>query len=294
MFNKIQQIAALLKNRVEKAKSLYRDFRLYDAGSYALNRLTPRRGYSVQHNVAYGLKARHRLDLYASEQEGENPLIVFVHGGAWSHGDKKDYRFVGESFAREGFDVAVINYHLAPQHIFPSSVDDLTLALNYLAQQKQRLKISAQKIVLMGHSAGAFNIMSALYNPKPYELICKTEIRAVIGLAGPYHFDYKGDPLCEDAFDQQVPFQQVMPFYFVESNTVRHYLFTAENDRIVHRSNAVDLDQMLKEKGNHSQILDVPKTGHLTVMGSVSTLFSRYFQTRKMIMGVLTELRQMD
>ena len=82
--------------------------------------------------------------------------------------------------------------------------------------------------------------------------------------------------------------------FFVESNTVRHYLFTAENDRIVHRSNAVDLDQMLKEKGNHSQILDVPKTGHLTVMGSVSTLFSRYFQTRKMIMDVLTELRQMD
>ncbi len=48
-----------------------------------------------------------------------------------------------------------------------------------------------------------------------------------IGLAGPYHFDYKGDPICADAFDQNRPYQEVMPYYFVESNTVKHYLLVA-------------------------------------------------------------------
>ena len=55
-----------LKQKAELAKFLYRNFRIYDFGSYALNRLTPKQGYTVQKNVAYGLKARHRLDLYRS------------------------------------------------------------------------------------------------------------------------------------------------------------------------------------------------------------------------------------
>ena len=288
MFNKLQPFVQRLNRSVEYARLLYRDFRIYDVGSYALNRLTPRKGYSVQENVAYGLRARHRLDLFHTQTPREHrPLIVFVHGGAWMHGDKKDYRFIGEAFAKEGFDVAVINYHLAPEHIFPASIDDLSLALNYLNVHQLKYQISTEKVVLMGHSAGAFNVMSALYHPKPYEIQCRSQITAIIGLAGPYHFDYKGDPICADAFDQNRPYQEVMPYYFVEPNTVKHYLLVAENDDVVGLSNAVDLDRRLKEKGNYSQLWTVPRIGHISMIGSVSSLFSRYFTTKQKIMQAL-------
>ena len=290
MFNKLQPFVQRLNRSVEYARLLYRDFRIYDVGSYALNRLTPRKGYSVQENVAYGLCARHRLDLFRTQKPREHrPLIVFVHGGAWMHGDKKDYRFIGEAFAKEGFDVAVINYHLAPEHIFPASIDDLSLALNYLNVHQLKYQISTEKVVLMGHSAGAFNVMSALYHPKPYEIQCRSQITAIIGLAGPYHFDYKGDPICADAFDQNRPYQEVMPYYFVESNTVKHYLLVAENDDVVGLSNAVDLDRRLKEKGNYSQLWTVPRIGHISMIGSVSSLFSRYFTTKQKIMQALED-----
>lgn len=141
----------------------------------------------------------------------------------------------------------------------------------------------------MGHSAGAFNVMSALYHPKPYEIQCRSQITAIIGLAGPYHFDYKGDPICADAFDQNRPYQEVMPYYFVESNTVKHYLLVAENDDVVGLSNAVDLDRRLKEKGNYSQLWTVPRIGHISMIGSVSSLFSRYFTTKKKIMQALED-----
>jgi acetyl esterase/lipase len=288
MFNKLQPFVQRLNHSVEYVRLLYRDFRIYDVGSYALNRLTPRKGYSVQENVAYGLRARHRLDLFHTQTPREHrPLIVFVHGGAWMHGDKKDYRFIGEAFAKEGFDVAVINYHLAPEHIFPASIDDLSLALNYLNVHQLKYQISTEKVVLMGHSAGAFNVMSALYHPKPYEIQCRSQITAIIGLAGPYHFDYKGDPICADAFDQNRPYQEVMPYYFVESNRVKHYLLVAENDDVVGLSNAVDLDRRLKEKGNYSQLWTVPRIGHISMIGSVSSLFSRYFTTKQKIMQAL-------
>ena len=290
MFNKLQPFVQRLNRSVEYARLLYREFRIYDVGSYALNRLTPRKGYSVQENVAYGLRARHRLDLFRTQTPREHrPLIVFVHGGAWMHGDKKDYRFIGEAFAKEGFDVAVINYHLAPEHIFPASIDDLSLALNYLNVHQLKYQISTEKVVLMGHSAGAFNVMSALYHPKPYEIQCRSQISAIIGLAGPYHFDYKGDPICADAFDQNRPYQEVMPYYFVESNTVKHYLLVAENDDVVGLSNAVDLDRRLKEKGNYSQLWTVPRIGHISMIGSVSSLFSRYFTTKQKIMQALED-----
>ena len=290
MFNKLQPFVQRLNHSVEYVRLLYRDFRIYDVGSYALNRLTPRKGYSVQENVAYGLRARHRLDLFRTQTPREHrPLIVFVHGGAWMHGDKKDYRFIGEAFAKEGFDVAVINYHLAPEHIFPASIDDLSLALNYLNVHQLKYQISTEKVVLMGHSAGAFNVMSALYHPKPYEIQCRNQITAIIGLAGPYHFDYKGDPICADAFDQNRPYQEVMPYYFVESNTVKHYLLVAENDDVVGLSNAVDLDRRLKEKGNYSQLWTVPRIGHISMIGSVSSLFSRYFTTKQKIMQALED-----
>ena len=290
MFNKLQPFVQRLNHSVEYVRLLYRDFRIYDVGSYALNRLTPRKGYSVQENVAYGLRARHRLDLFRTQTPREHrPLIVFVHGGAWMHGDKKDYRFIGEAFAKEGFDVAVINYHLAPEHIFPASIDDLSLALNYLNVHQLKYQISTEKVVLMGHSAGAFNVMSALYHPKPYEIQCRSQITAIIGLAGPYHFDYKGDPICADAFDQNRPYQEVMPYYFVEPNTVKHYLLVAENDDVVGLSNAVDLDRRLKEKGNYSQLWTVPRIGHISMIGSVSSLFSRYFTTKQKIMQALED-----
>ena len=290
MFNKLQPFVQRLNRSVEYARLLYRDFRIYDVGSYALNRLTPRKGYSVQENVAYGLRARHRLDLFRTQTPREHrPLIVFVHGGAWMHGDKKDYRFIGEAFAKEGFDVAVINYHLAPEHVFPASIDDLSLALNYLNVHQLKYQISTEKVVLMGHSAGAFNVMSALYHPKPYEIQCRSQITAIIGLAGPYHFDYKGDPICADAFDQNRPYQEVMPYYFVESNTVKHYLLVAENDDVVGLSNAVDLDRRLKEKGNYSQLWTVPRIGHISMIGSVSSLFRRYFTTKQKIMQALED-----
>ncbi len=279
-----------LNEKIELAKFMYRNFRIYDFGSYALNRLTPKQGYTVQNHVPYGLKARHRLDLYRSNvPRQQRPLIVFVHGGAWMHGDKKDYSFIGEAFAKEGFDVAVINYHLAPEHIFPSYIDDLSLALNYLNQSQLKLKISVENIVLMGHSAGAFNVMSAVYNPHPYPLQSKDKIRAIIGLAGPYHFDYKGDPLCADAFDQSLPYQQVMPYYFVEPNSIKHYLFTAANDTVVGHSNSSDLDTKLKELGNYSQLISVPVVGHITMIGSVSSLFSRFFGTKNAIMRALDD-----
>ena len=162
----MKQLIQQVQENVTRAKSFYQEFRLYDLASYSINYLTPKDTFEKEEHLAYGLKARHRLDLYRTKNpKKQRPLIVFVHGGSWQHGNKRDYLFVGESFAREGFDVAVINYQLAPEQIFPAFVDDLAQAIHYLNQNQAKLNISTENIILMGHSAGAFNVMSVVYSP---------------------------------------------------------------------------------------------------------------------------------
>ena len=290
MFNKLNKVVTLTHQKLSVAKAYTERFKLYNVGSFAVNHLVSNKGFSKTSNIAYGNNERQKLDLYQShDPRPEKPLLVFVHCGAWSSGDKKDYHFLGQTFATEGYNVAIINYRLAPEDIFPHYVDDLVLALEYLNSHEDHLHLSTKNTVLMGHSAGAFNIMSAVYYPEKIGAYKQHNIKAIVGLAGPYHFDYKDDPLCADAFDQARPYQQVMPYYFVQHNSIKHYLFMAEHDQIVADWNALDLDKKFKDVNNHSEIIVIPKTGHITIIGSVSSLFSQFFSTKAEILRVLDE-----
>ena len=286
----MKQLIQQVQENVIRAKNLYQEFRLYDFASYSINYLTPKDTFEKEEHLAYGLKARNRLDLYRTKNpKKQKPLIVFVHGGSWQHGNKRDYLFIGETFAREGFDVAVINYHLAPEHIFPAFIDDLAQAIHYLVQNQDKLNISTKNIILMGHSAGAFNVMSMVYSAQPQQFKYTDNIKAIVGLAGPYHFDYVGDPLSEHAFDHKISYQQVMPYYFIEPNHIKHYLLVAEQDQVVERKNALDLDIALRQKGNHSHIAVIPKTGHITIVATLASLMSHYFKTKRTILHFLEE-----
>ncbi len=291
---KTGKLPQFARQKIQYLRHKLQKIKLYDLGSLALNGLSSSKNYAVHENIAYGFKARQRLDLYISrvKRYAEHPLVLFVYGGAWSRGDKSSYRFLGEALTRFGYDVAVINYHHAPAHQFPSFIDDLAVALDYLHRHQQKLGISCQDIAVMGHSAGAFNIASLLYHPQPIASEHLASIRAMIGIAGPYHFDYLGDPLAQDAFDQSVPYQQVMPYYFVAPNAVRHYLFLAANDTIVEDQNSLDLQQQLLAVGNHCALEVIPRTGHVSIMGSIATLFSRFFDTQSRVIAALDETFQ--
>ncbi|WP_420002086.1 alpha/beta hydrolase [Acinetobacter sp. LF10] len=286
----MKQLIQQVQENVIRAKNFYQEFRLYDLASYSMNYLTPKDTFEKEEHLAYGLKARNRLDLYRTKNpKKQRPLIVFVHGGSWQHGNKRDYLFIGETFAREGFDVAVINYQLAPENIFPAFVDDLAQAIHYLNQNKAKLNISTDNIILMGHSAGAFNVMSVVYSAQPQQFKYIDNIKAIVGLAGPYHFDYKNDPLSEHAFDQKTSYQQVMPYYFINPNKIKHYLLMAENDQLVGNHNSFDLDKALREKGNHSHVMIIPKTGHITIVATLASFVSHYFKTKRTILHFLDE-----
>jgi len=71
---------------------------------------------------------RHRLDLYLPQKaEGQLPLIVWIHGGAWQAGSKSGCPAV--SFVGKGYAVASINYRLSQHAVFPAQIEDCKAAI---------------------------------------------------------------------------------------------------------------------------------------------------------------------
>ena len=82
------------------------------------------------------------------------PVVVFVYGGAWSSGDKAIYALVGDTLRDEGVITVIPNYTLYPKGTMVDMVADLSCTLDWVVQHIHTVGGDAQRIYLVGHSAG--------------------------------------------------------------------------------------------------------------------------------------------
>jgi acetyl esterase/lipase len=98
----------------------------------------------------------HRLDLYvplSGPLLTGRPLVIFVHGGGWEAGDKKDSPAL--LLTRFGFVAASLNYRLSKEAQYPAQLEDCEKALAWLRKHSREYGINPRKIGIWGHSAGA-------------------------------------------------------------------------------------------------------------------------------------------
>ena len=105
-----------------------------------------------------------RLDLYRpAYAEGALPVVVMIHGGGWTTGDKRDFSPLNDYLASRGYVVAAISYRLAPGARFPAAQDDLAEAIRYLGTLTETHNLDPDRIALVGRSAGAQIALLAAY-----------------------------------------------------------------------------------------------------------------------------------
>jgi len=117
-------------------------------------------------DCAYGPDPRQRLDLYREGPISEAPLkpvVLFVHGGGFVLGDKGGESgwanaHVGRWAAMNGMLGAVMNYRLAPAHMWPSGAEDVAAAVDWLRANAARFGGDSQRILLVGTSAGSVHL----------------------------------------------------------------------------------------------------------------------------------------
>jgi len=107
-------------------------------------------------SMAYGRDALQTLDFWPGAT-AKAPLILFVHGGGWKRGSKDNATGAAKvsHYNGLGYAFASINYRLVPDATVEQQAQDVADALAYLREQAPALGVDPNRIVLMGHSAGA-------------------------------------------------------------------------------------------------------------------------------------------
>jgi acetyl esterase/lipase len=116
----------------------------------------PPDGTKVHANVEYvpGGHERQRLDLYVpAEADTPLPVIVWVHGGAWTAGSK-DGGGPALPFVAKGYAVACINYRLSQHAVFPAQIEDCKAAIRWLRANAKTYNLNPERIGVWGASAG--------------------------------------------------------------------------------------------------------------------------------------------
>jgi acetyl esterase/lipase len=93
--------------------------------------------------------------------------ILFIHGGGCVIGDVDSHDVLCRTLCHDtGAAVFSLDYRLAPEHPFPAAIEDTVAALQWLSAEAPRLGVDAERIVIMGDSAGGGLAAVALHETK--------------------------------------------------------------------------------------------------------------------------------
>lgn len=228
---------------------------------------------SLARDVPYGKDERQILDIYAPDKaQGPLPVVVFIHGGSWSTGNKNGYEFVGRALAAQGFLVLVANYRLHPQHPFPAFVEDAALTLDWATRHNAEYGGDSHSIFALGHSAGAYNLALAILD-KHYLADLGTNVSAIKGvatLAGPFDFLPLDSPITNDVFGNLSNLAETQPVNFARQDAPPFLILHGSADTTVFPKNAYSLDKALSDVGADVKLKIYTGVSHVGIMLSLS------------------------
>ncbi len=229
----------------------------------------------VQKNVKYGSDPQQTFDVYlpANRSSSTTKVLVFIHGGGWIQGDKKDMREYIPLLQETHPDHALvnINYRLAVPHsraAFPNQFLDLELALKHITLKAEEFGIQPE-FGLIGASAGGH---LALQYDSFYDLL--DQVKMVCSIVGPTNltdpfysenpdFDFALEMLVDEGAYPGVSdyAKAVSPAFLVNLNSSPTILFYGTDDLLVPVSNGTFLKEKLDAAGVKNS-LTIYEGGH--------------------------------
>lgn len=221
--------------------------------------------------------ARGTLDVWGPKvASGPKPVLVFFYGGGWYSGARRDYSFVAKAYAARGFVVVMPDYRLVPKVHFPAFNQDGAAAIKWTRDNIARFGGDPSRIVLGGHSAGAYIAVMLALDPHYLRDIGVDPhiLRAAMGLAGPYDFYPWDSPLSVNAMSNWPDHQATQPIHFARVDAPPLWLAHGSADTVVKSRNANNLAAREAALGNRTTILrEYPGLSHNDLIMAVSKPF---------------------
>ena len=249
------------------------------ASAYLLPLLQPRYLRSIEcvsDNIATGLD----VDVFSPPPApGSHPVLIFVHGGAWTLGNRRQYRGLGQRLACEGFVAVIVGYPLWPEADAAAQAASVRLVVAHVKAQTSRWGGDPLRIYLSGQSSGANVCAMALLGPESHKAACA----GLIGMAGVY------DCVAHTAFEARrslahfspmplacAPLHEHSPALLVRQRgwrlaCERVLLLHGDCDRVVPPSSSSLFALALLHAGQpHVEFSLLPRDGHLSFLVGLS------------------------
>ena len=236
-----------------------------------LNGITPSSSFERTKNVPYGAAKHEILDIYRSKKpKAAAPVLLFVHGGSWDSGSKDIYKFLAEGFTRSGYDIVVPNYRLYPDASFPNFLEDNANAVAYTQKA-----FPGRQIVLMGHSAGGYNVLMLGLRDHYLKAAgvnrCET-IAGVVGLAAPTGIVPLESARLIEIFPERFTGQDAV-LNNVSGPTPPVFLGHGESDSTVFPQNSTRLAEKIAARGGVAAAKVYEGQSHIDVVKVLSRHF---------------------
>ncbi len=104
-------------------------------------------------DVAYGPGEDETLDLFPAAAPG-SPVVVYMHGGAWTRSDKSNESFMAEAFVAAGAAFVAVNFGLCPKVTLDEMIRQAREAVAWSCENAQDFNADPGRLYIAGHSSG--------------------------------------------------------------------------------------------------------------------------------------------
>lgn len=226
------------------------------------------------------------VDVYCGRRHGtaaqQLPVLIFVHGGAWTLGSRRQYRAVGQRLAHEGFVAVIVGYPLWPQADATAQVASVRTVVAQTKLHAAQWGGDPRRVFLSGQSSGANVCAMALLSPLA-EASTRLSCAGLVGMSGVY------DCVAHAAFEARRSLSAFSPMPLACASLHAHsptllveregwtlgcdrvLLLHGERDRVVPASSSALFALALTRGGQPSVEYEVlPEDGHFSFLVSLS------------------------
>jgi acetyl esterase/lipase len=218
------------------------------------------------------------IDLYLPKpSQALAPIVIFVHGGGWSGGSRKQFHWHARQLANMGFLAGSISYRLSGVAPYPACIDDVQAAVRWLKKYSPRFNADASRLGAVGSSAGGHLVAmlatrDTLHDDIPdlagisSRVVCAVDIHGVHDVAAwiagrppdPVKVAFMGGPIGAP----NTHWHDASPLFFVDKQT-SPILFTHDlGDPTVPYDQSVQMMLAMVKQQRPCAFIPTPGSGH--------------------------------